>query len=313
MRIFASDKMAAMMQRLGWEEGEAIEHRWVTKAIENAQRKVEGRNFDIRKQLLEYDDVANDQRRVIYEQRNELMSTDDVSGIIAGFREDVVTDMFNDYIPHQSVEEMWDVAGLEKRLENDYLLKLPLTQWLEQDDALHEDILRQKIIDAITEEYTKKENQIGPETMRYFEKQVLLQNLDSQWKEHLASMDHLRQGIHLRSYAQKNPKQEYKREAFELFSEMLDSLKSEVIMLVSKVQLKREEDVEVLEEQRRAAAEAEMNFQHDAAQAMDGSSEETAQQEEHNPYVRSDKKVGRNEVCPCGSGKKFKHCHGKLK
>ncbi len=312
MRIFASERMASMMQRLGWEEGEAIEHKWVTRAIENAQRKVEARNFDIRKQLLEYDDVANDQRRVIYEQRNDLMSTDDVSGIVAGFREDVVIDTINDYIPPQSVEEMWDIPGLEKRLENDFLLKLPLQEWLEKDDDLHEQALRERINTEVVNEYTAKEEQIGADTMRYFEKQVLLQNLDGRWKEHLSAMDHLRQGIHLRSYAQKNPKQEYKREAFELFSDMLDSLKADVVMLVSKVQVRREEDVEAMEAQRRAAAEAEMNFQHDAAQSMSAPAEEMEQTEEQNPYVRTDKKVGRNESCPCGSGKKFKHCHGKL-
>ncbi len=313
MRIFASDRMASMMQRFGWEEGEAIEHKWVTRAIENAQRKVEARNFDIRKQLLEYDDVANDQRRVIYEQRDELMSTEDVSDIVAGFRADVVNATINDYIPPQSIEEMWDIPGLEKRLENDFLIELPLSRWLEEDDDLHEELLREKILLAIIDNHQHKEEQIGEEMMRHFEKQVLLQNLDSHWKEHLAAMDHLRQGIGLRGYAQKDPRQEYKREAFELFSEMLDELKVNVIMILSKVQIRREEDVEALEAQRRAAAEAEMNFQHDKASALANASEEAKPQpESHDPYVREQRKIGRNEPCPCGSGKKYKHCHGKL-
>ncbi|HFB65065.1 MAG TPA: preprotein translocase subunit SecA [Aeromonadales bacterium] len=314
MRIFASDRMASMMQRLGWEEGEAIEHKWVTRAIENAQRKVEARNFDIRKQLLEYDDVANDQRRVIYEQRDELMSTEDVSDIVAGFRADVVSATINDYIPPQSIEEMWDIPGLEKRLENDFLIELPIARWLEEDDQLHEEILREKILKEIVENHRHKEEQIGSEMMRHFEKQVLLQNLDSHWKEHLAAMDHLRQGIGLRGYAQKDPKQEYKREAFELFSDMLDELKFDVIMILSKVQIRREEDVDALEAQRRAAAEAEMNFQHDEASALAnaGADEAQVEAENHDPYVRAERKVGRNEPCPCGSGKKFKHCHGKL-
>ncbi len=314
MRIFASDRMASMMQRLGWEEGEAIEHKWVTKAIENAQRKVEARNFDIRKQLLEYDDVANDQRRVIYEQRDELMSTEDVSDIIAGFRADVVNATIDDYIPPQSIAEMWEITALEKRLENDFNLPLPISQWLEDDDDLHEETLREKILQTILDDFASKEEMIGSEMMRHFEKQVLLQNLDSHWKEHLASMDYLRQGIGLRGYAQKNPKQEYKREAFELFSEMLDVLKFDVIMILSKVQVRREEDVEVLEAQRRAAAEAEMNFQHDTASALtaEGGGEQDSAIEAQDPYVRSGRKIGRNESCPCGSGKKFKHCHGKL-
>jgi len=312
MRIFASDKMSGLMQRLGWQEGEAIEHKWVTRAIENAQRKVEARNFDIRKQLLEYDDVANDQRKVIYEQRDELMSTEDVSEIIEGFRIDVVNSIIDEYIPQQSIEEMWDISGLEKRISNDFMMLMPIQRWLDEDENLHEDTLREQILKSVIEEFSNKEHMIGSEMMRHFEKQVLLQNLDSYWKEHLAAMDFLRQGIGLRGYAQKDPKQEYKREAFELFSQMLETLKFEVVMILSKVQIRKEEDVEVLEAQRRAAADAEMQFQHDSATAMESDEAETANEQPHDPYVRSERKVGRNEPCPCGSGKKFKHCHGKL-
>ncbi len=311
MRIFASERMTAMMQRMGWEEGEAIEHKWVTRAIENAQRKVEARNFDIRKNLLEYDDVANDQRRVIYEQRNDLMATDDVSAIIDGFREEVINQVVSEYIPPMSVEEMWDVAGLEKRLANDFAIRLPIRKWLEEDAELHEESLRERIVEAIRAEARAKEELVGPEVMRHFEKAVLLQNLDSHWKEHLAAMDHLRQGIHLRSYAQKNPKQEYKREAFELFTQMLDNLKREVVETLSKVQVRKEEDVEEVEAQRRAQAAQSMEYQHPTESAL--SADTTSEDESaHTPYVRGEKKVGRNEPCPCGSGKKYKHCHGKL-
>ncbi len=314
MRIFASDRMANMMQKLGWEEGEAIEHKWVSRAIENAQRKVEGRNFDIRKQLLEYDDVANDQRRVIYEQRNGIMSTENVSDVIDDFRADVVAQTIDSYIPPNSVEEMWDVPGLEKRLANDFLLQLPIQRWLEKDDELHEETLREKILNAAMDEHKAKQQTVGDEIMQHFEKQVLLQNLDSSWKEHLAAMDYLRQGIHLRGYAQKNPKQEFKREAFELFSQMLESLKHEVVMILSKVQVQRQEDVEEVEAQRRAAAAAEMNFQHAQAQAMEGATADGEEQvaEDHTPFVRDGRKIGRNENCPCGSGKKYKRCHGQL-
>ncbi|PIP80778.1 MAG: hypothetical protein COW84_03290 [Gammaproteobacteria bacterium CG22_combo_CG10-13_8_21_14_all_40_8] len=316
MRIFASDRMASMMQKLGWEEGEAIEHKWVSRAIENAQRKVEARNFDIRKQLLEYDDVANDQRRVIYEQRDSLMATEDVSDVIDNFRADVVSLIVDEYIPANSVEEMWDIPQLELRIRNDFLIELPIRKWLDEDENLHEETLREKILGAITQEHQSKIDLVGETIMRNFEKQVLLQNLDSSWKEHLAAMDYLRQGIHLRGYAQKNPKQEYKREAFELFSQMLSTLKHEVIMILSKVQVQREEDVEAIEAKRRTAAAAQMDFQHPDAQNIDtdvpeaGFNEE--QVENHTPFVRDGKKIGRNEACPCGSGEKYKHCHGRI-
>jgi len=309
MRIFASDRMASMMQKMGWEEGEAIEHKWVSRAIENAQKKVETRNFDIRKNLLEYDDVANDQRKVIYEQRSELMSTEDVSETINSLREDVVNTVINQYIPPQSIEDMWDVSGLQDRLKADFLIELTIQDWLDQDENLHEEPLRARIQQSLVEEYKQKEEQVGEIVIRHFEKSVMLQNLDSHWKEHLASMDHLRQGIGLRSYAQKNPKQEYKREAFELFSEMLENIKFEVISILSKVQVKDPEDVDAIEEQRRKEAQAsQVTYEHEQGSAMP----EQPQAESNTPYTREGEKVGRNEPCPCGSGKKFKQCHGKL-
>lgn len=312
MRIFASDRMASMMQKMGWEEGEAIEHKWVSRAIENAQRKVEGRNFDIRKNLLEYDDVANDQRKVIYEQRAELMSTDDVSETIDSLRIDVLHSVFAQYIPPQSIEDMWDVDGLEDRLKSDFAIELPINNWLKEDESLHEENLREKVITSLVEEYKNKEEKVGDVVIRHFEKSVMLQNLDSHWKEHLAGMDHLRQGIGLRSYAQKNPKQEYKREAFELFSEMLENVKFDVISILSKVQVKDSDDVDAVEEQRRReAATHDVQYQHEQGSAMQ--SEEPAKEENHTPFVREGQKVGRNEPCPCGSGKKYKQCHGKLK
>jgi preprotein translocase subunit SecA len=304
MRIFASEKMGNMMKRLGMEHGEAIEHPWVTRAIENAQRKVEGRNFDMRKQLLEYDDVANDQRKVIYEQRNELLDEGEISQTISAIREDVVSNIINEFIPPQSLEEMWDIAGLEERLKGDFLLDLPVQAWLDADDKLFEEKLRERLLDEVSKAYASKEDVVGPEVLRQFEKAVMLQNLDSHWKEHLAAMDHLRQGIHLRGYAQKNPKQEYKRESFELFSEMLEALKIEVVTILSKVQVKAESDVEAVEEQRRQADEVPKNYEHE--------SPNEPEQPKATPPPRQGPKVGRNDPCPCGSGKKYKQCHGKL-
>ncbi|PHS18568.1 MAG: preprotein translocase subunit SecA [Kangiella sp.] len=310
MRIFASDRMASMMQKMGWEEGEAIEHKWVSRAIENAQKKVETRNFDIRKNLLEYDDVANDQRKVIYEQRSELMATEDVSETIDALRADVVDTVISQYIPPQSIDDMWDISGLEDRLKSDFLIELPVQNWLNEDENLHEEPLREKIHASLSEEYKSKEEQVGEIVLRHFEKSVMLQNLDSHWKEHLASMDHLRQGIGLRSYAQKNPKQEYKREAFELFGEMLGNLKFDVISILSKVQVKDPEDVNAVEEQRRREAQAsDVKYAHERGSAMP---EQQPPEEAHTPFTREGVKVGRNEPCPCGSGKKYKQCHGKL-
>ena len=312
MRIFASDRVASIMQKLGMEEGEAIEHPWVSKAIENAQRKVEGHNFDVRKQLLEFDDVANDQRKVIYEQRNELMAMDDISDAIKGIRADVVANVINEFIPPQSMEEQWNVPGLEVALESEFAQVIPVQQWLDDDDSLHEEILRGRILDELEKAYQTKEEQAGGEVLRHFEKAVMLQVLDTQWKEHLAAMDYLRQGIHLRGYAQKNPKQEYKREAFEMFTEMLDRIKHEVVSIISKVQVQDQDDVDAVEEQRRS--QGGMEFQHANASAMpEGESDHTAESSEQvEPFVRDGRKVGRNEPCPCGSGKKYKQCHGKL-
>ncbi len=307
MRIFASDKVSGMMRKLGMNETEAIEHPWVTKAIANAQRKVENRNFDIRKQLLEYDDVANDQRRAIYTQRNELLDVADVSETIDSIRQDVFTSMIDNYIPPQSLEEMWDIEGLTACLQDDFDLNLPIKEWLDKEPELHEETLRERILEKSIEVYKAKEEIVSAEMMRNFEKGVMLQTLDSLWKEHLAAMDYLRQGIHLRGYAQKDPKQEYKRESFAMFANMLESLKYEVISTLSKVQVRLPEEVEELERRRREEAERlakQQQLSHEVTKesqmsAVDG-------------QVASGKKVGRNEPCPCGSGKKYKHCHGKL-
>ncbi|HHQ4520032.1 preprotein translocase subunit SecA [Aeromonas veronii] len=311
MRIFASDRVTGMMKKLGMEEGEAIEHPWVTKAIENAQRKVEGRNFDIRKSLLEFDDVANDQRKVVYEQRNELLDTNDISETIHVIRDDVYGSVIDEYIPPQSLEEMWDVPGLEARLKADFALDLPLQQWLAEDDKLYEEKLRERILDEATKLYAHKEELVGKEVLRNFEKAVMLQTLDGLWKEHLAAMDHLRQGIHLRGYAQKNPKQEYKRESFDLFTQMLETLKRDVVSILSRVQV-QERDVEAMEEQQRQQAEAApRTYTHAAAENPLADEEESAA-EGHTTFVRDEQKIGRNDPCPCGSGKKYKHCHGQL-
>ncbi|MCF5908085.1 preprotein translocase subunit SecA [Aeromonas veronii] len=311
MRIFASDRVTGMMKKLGMEEGEAIEHPWVTKAIENAQRKVEGRNFDIRKSLLEFDDVANDQRKVVYEQRNELLDTNDISETIHVIRDDVYGAVIDEYIPPQSLEEMWDVPGLEARLKADFALDLPLQQWLAEDDKLYEEKLRERILDEATKLYAHKEELVGKEVLRNFEKAVMLQTLDGLWKEHLAAMDHLRQGIHLRGYAQKNPKQEYKRESFDLFTQMLETLKRDVVSILSRVQV-QERDVEAMEEQQRQQAEAAPRTYTHAAAESQLADEQAAGEEGQTTFVRDEQKVGRNDPCPCGSGKKYKHCHGQL-
>ncbi len=311
MRIFASDRVTGMMKKLGMEEGEAIEHSWVTKAIENAQRKVEGRNFDIRKNLLEFDDVANDQRKVVYEQRNELLDTNDISETIHVIRDDVYGAIIDEYIPPQSLEEMWDVPGLEARLKSDFALDLPLQQWLAEDDKLYEEKLRERILDEATKLYAHKEELVGKEVLRNFEKAVMLQTLDGLWKEHLAAMDHLRQGIHLRGYAQKNPKQEYKRESFDLFTQMLETLKRDVVSILSRVQV-QERDVEAMEEQQRQQAEAAPRTYTHATAENQLADEDTGGAEGHTTFVRDEQKIGRNDPCPCGSGKKYKHCHGQL-
>ena len=315
MRIFASDKVGALMKKLGMEEGEAIEHPWVNRAIENAQRKVEGHNYDIRKQLLEYDDVANDQRRVIYSQRNEMMAEADLSETIKSIREEIIDNVITSYIPHGSLDEQWDIEGLEKALEEEFGQALPAAQWLDEDNMLDEAGLRRKIQSAIVEEFEAKEAMVGAEGMRNYEKHVMLNVLDKLWKEHLAAMDYLRQSIGLRGYAQKNPKQEYKREAFEMFTELLEKMKYEVISILSKVKIQSNEEVEQLDANENPEV-ANVNYQHADAEGMqqpaaeggaDASAGQTAQ-----PYQRAQKKIGRNEPCYCGSGKKYKQCHGKL-
>ena len=317
MRIFASDRVKNFMQALGMEKGEAIEHRMVTNAIEKAQRKVEGRNFDIRKQLLEYDDVANDQRQIIYQQRDELLTESDISETITAIRADVVNEAIDSYIPPMSVEEQWDIPGLERQLEAEFAIPLPVQEWLDNDDNLHEEALREKILAEVQGAYDAKSEQVGPD-MRKIEKQIMLQVLDTLWKEHLATMDHLRQGIHLRAYAQKNPKQEYKRESFALFEQLLTNLKYEVVKFLSHVQIQRQDEAALIEQRRREEAEREkLAFEHATASAMAGTAEaddgqQAAQPAAAQPFTRQQPKVGRNEPCPCGSGKKYKQCHGAL-
>jgi preprotein translocase subunit SecA len=311
MRIFASDRVSGLMKKLGMEQGEAIEHPWVSRAIENAQRKVEGHNFDIRKQLLDYDDVANDQRKVVYSQRNEMMEEEDLSEIIESIRENIVDTLFSNYIAEGSLEEQWDIDGLQKKIEEDFATDTPVQKWLDDDDELNQDALKQRILDGIITTYKEKEALIGSDELRRFEKYVLLNVLDSHWKEHLAAMDYLRQSIHLRGYAQKNPKQEYKRESFEMFTEMLEQIKQEVVSLLSKVQIRSEEEMQALEQSQQVPAE--MNYEHANASAISDDSNASEQSEaQHRPYVRQQKKLGRNDPCHCGSGKKFKQCHGKL-
>ncbi len=308
LRIFASDRVAAIMNRLKMPDGEAIEHPWVTRAIENAQRKVEARNFDIRKQLLEYDDVSNDQRRVIYQQRNELLETEDISDTIRAMLEDVTQNIVSQHIPPGSMEEQWDTAGLEKTLHSEWqLTTVPLREWLEKEPQLDEPSLRERIRAAVLDQYVNKAEQAGDNVMRHFERGVMLQSLDNHWREHLGALDHLRQGIHLRGYAQKNPKQEYKREAFELFGDMLEAIKRDVTQIVMAVQINGEEDVEAVET---PVALSNLHFRHADFDAADG--EEEAAPPPPQTVVRNGDKVGRNDPCPCGSGKKYKYCHGAL-
>jgi preprotein translocase subunit SecA len=298
------------------EKGEAIEHRMVTNAIEKAQRKVEGRNFDIRKTLLEYDDVANDQRQVIYQQRNELLESESITDTIAAIRYDVVAEIFHGYVPPQSGEEQWDIPGLEQALENELALKLPVQHWLDEDKKLHEETLLAKITDAADQAYAERSERFG-DVIVDVEKRVMLQVLDQLWKEHLANMDHLRQGINLRVYAQKNPKQEYKRESFELFQALLDNVKLEVIKMLSRIEPITREQVEELErKQRELQEQMRLKMEHAEASALaeaEGAEPEpAAAPPAQEPQRRSAPKVGRNDPCPCGSGKKYKQCHGQL-
>ena len=312
MRIFASERMSGLMQKLGMEENEAIEHPWVSRAIENAQRKVEGHNFDIRKQVLEFDDVANDQRKVVYEQRNELMAAKDVSSTIVSMRATVVDNTISTYITPGSIDEQWNIADLSPALKEEFGLDVDIASWLEEDEDLHEETLRERIVTEIQNQADAKEAMTGAELMRHFEKAITLQTLDSQWKEHLAQMDYLRQGINLRGYAQKDPKQEFKREAFKMFTSMLERIKHDVVSLIARVELRAEEDVKVVEERRRQTGDIEL--QHDQVDGMTGEAEGQSHniKEQSQPIEREGRKVGRNEPCPCGSGKKFKQCHGAL-
>ena len=315
MRIFASDRVKNFMKALGMQSGEAIEHRMVSNAIEKAQRKVEGRNFDMRKQLLEFDDVANEQRKVIYHMRNTLLAADNVGETIAEFRQEVLDHTINQHIAPQSLPEQWDIAGLEEALYSGFNLRLPIQQWLDDDHKLYEETLRARILEELVSAYNEKETEASAEALRTFEKQILLRVLDDLWKDHLSTMDHLRHGIHLRGYAQKNPKQEYKRESFTLFQELLDSIKRDTIRVLSHVQVRREDPAE---EEARLRREAEamaerMQFQHAEASALlPQATEEEGDLAVAVAPVRTEPKIGRNEPCPCGSGKKYKHCHGQV-
>ena len=313
MRLFASDRVKNMMRAMGMEKGEAIEHKMVTNAIVKAQRKVEGRNFDIRKHLLEYDDVANDQRQVIYQQRNDLLAEQDISEIITNVRVDVVHQTISNYMPPGSLEEQWDIVGLEKGLVSDFSLRLPIQQWLDQDDRLDEDSVRERVIEEAQSAYDNKYAHLGDQ-MREVERQIMLQLMDNLWKDHLNNMDQLRQGIGLRAYAQKNPKQEYKRESFALFEDLLENIKYETIKYLSHVQIASRHEVEQIEEQRRQQA-AQRQYQHSQ---VAGLNEESDQQDSSKraqgpqPIQRATPKVGRNSLCPCGSGKKYKQCCGRI-
>lgn len=314
MRIFASDRVKAIMQRLGMEKGQAIEAKMVSKSIENAQRKVEGHNFDIRKNLLEYDDVANDQRKVVYEMRSELLDAGDVEEEIESFIDDVVDNMITDYIPPQSIDEQWKIKGLTEHMSEQMALELDIQGWLDNDDSLHEEPLREKILETVTGHIKAKEELIGAESMRRLERDIMLHVLDSHWKEHLASMDYLRQSVGLRGYAQKNPKQEYKREAYEMFEELLEKIKIDVVNFLCKLEITLPEEVDAIEAEHKQQQEnaGDLEFSHNRSQ----SNSLELKPQTHEPFTKSVKKptekVGRNEPCPCGSGKKFKQCHGKL-
>ena len=315
MRIFVSESIRNMMYKLNDGSGEAIEHKMINRSIENAQRKVEGHNFDIRKNLLEYDDVSNDQRQVIYQQRRELMDSSDISETIEGLREEVVYELVTQHIPPQSLIEQWDIAGLEVSLQSEFGSVQSLSELLEQDQDLDEDGLAARVLTQIEEEYGAKEERWRDNgiDMRMVEKQIMLQILDQRWKEHLASMDQLRQGIHLRAYAQKQPKQEFKRESFELFQDLLQNIKFDVIRMLSRMQIENPEEIEAQERLRRAEAAQKMNFQHSQLEGQGDQAKEPSQPAaKAETFVREERKVGRNEPCPCGSGKKYKQCHGRI-
>ena len=317
MRIFGDpERTKRWLQTAGMKEGEVIESRMLSRQIERAQRKVEAHNFDARKNLLEYDDVANDQRKVIYQQRTEVMAAEDVADAVAGIRSEVVNAVADRFMPQGSPEEMWNIDGLIEALQRDFGVPLDIKHWIEENTSLNEQDIREKIIKTLDDAYEAKVQTYGAPIVRHLEKAIMLQQLDSHWREHLAAMDYLRQGIHLRSYAQKNPKQEYKREAFELFSTMLERIKHDTVSLLSRMQLRTQAEIDAEEAERQARLERAMKFQHAAPEQITApSAPEPLPEEERAPvaqFVRETKKVGRNEACPCGSGKKYKHCHGAL-
>ena len=317
LKIFAGERLQAIMRSLKIPEGEAIEAKMVTRSIENAQRKVEARNFDIRKQLLEYDDVASDQRKVIYTQRNELLESSDITATIAAIRSDVLVGAVRENVPPDSVEEQWDIAALERRLESDFFMAAPVKQWVEADESLDSEKIAGKVIEQAAAEYEAKFAPIEKDVLHQYERSVMLQSIDSHWREHLAALDYLRQGIHLRGYAQKQPKQEYKREAFELFGTMLDSIKRQVTQHLMAVQIRSQAEVEEAERRAEEAAQAVKNVRYhhaDYDEALAGTPEAAGEPatDPAQPFVRDGQKVGRNDPCPCGSGRKFKNCHGKL-
>ena len=316
LRIFAAERMSNMMRRLGVKEDDVIEHKWITRAIEKAQRRVESMNFDIRKQLLEYDDVANDQRKVIYQQRLQLLQSKDISLTIQAIREEAIFEMVNLFVPPQSLEEQWDILSLEQQIREDFGLLLPIAKWLEENNRLHEENLHQYVVNAITQSYKKKEAKADPKTMRGVEKMIMLRLLDHHWKEHLAAMDHLRQGIHLRGYAQKNPAQEYKRESFELFAQMLQRIKYEVVAALSKLKITAEP--KTVEQQLHQQSTLELQCHHPEVTKLQSTGKNAitavaiAESKSAHPFVHTKPKIRRNEPCSCGSGKKYKQCHGKL-
>jgi len=316
LRIFAGERMSGMMRKLGIGEGESIQHPWLTKAIENAQRRVEGINFDVRKNLLEYDDVANDQRKVIYEQRFQLLSKETISDTIEGIREEAVEDLVSEFVPPNSLEEQWDIPGLETKLQNEFGMNLPISKWLEEDENLHEETLHQRILDEVSKQYQEKTQHLEPEVQNEIEKSVMLQVMDQHWREHLQAMDHLRQGIHLRGYAQVNPAQEYKRESFNMFTEMLSHIKYETTAALAQLRIEAEAPPPTMEQ----LTAPELHYQHAEMSGLPSPALEEQvvepqselEEEQQQPFKREHPKVGRNEPCPCGSGKKYKQGHGKL-
>jgi preprotein translocase subunit SecA len=309
LRIFAGERLRGIMDKLKMPEGEAIEHPLVTRSLESAQRKVEARNFDIRQQLLEYDDVANDQRKVIYQQRNELLESEDISETITAMRDGVIVDLFRQHVPVESVEEQWDLEGLERALKAELQIDAPVAQWFRDEPTLSDEEILERLVAGANVSYQIKVQMVGAPIFHQFERNVMLQSLDTHWREHLSALDHLRQGIHLRGYAQKNPKQEYKREAFELFEGLLDSVRKDVTRIVYTVYVQTEADVE---ETAPHADVQNVQYQHaDYDEALAGGGDDSAEDLKPEP-ADAGPKIGRNDPCPCGSGKKYKHCHGKL-